>query len=167
MVTFTLPAGLRPLAAAQPKAVYSALFAAASEALKGFGARKLKAQMGQCAVLHTHNRRLDLHPHVHIVVPGGGIDVRRRQFKKLKGRYLFNAFALARVFRARLLAALDRAGLPIPVGLPQKWVVDELGRGQVLVRQAKPERLGRISHGGVYSEIASVIRQVEILPGKV
>jgi hypothetical protein len=167
MVTFTLPAGLRPLAAAQPKAVYSALFAAASEALKGFGARKLKAQMGQCAVLHTHNRRLDLHPHVHIVVPGGGIDVRRRQFKKLKGRYLFNAFALARVFRARLLAALDRAGLPIPVGLPPKWVVDELGRGQVLVRQAKPERLGRISHGGVYSEIASVIRQVEILPGKV
>ena len=123
MVTFTLPAELRPLAAAQPRAVYAALFAAASETLKGFGARQLGAELGQCAVLHTHNRRLDLHPHVHIVVPGGGMDDRRRQFKKLKGRYLFNAFALARVFRARLLAALDPADLPIPAGLPSKWVV--------------------------------------------
>jgi hypothetical protein len=85
MVTFTLPAGLRPLAAAQPKAVYSALFAAASETLKGFGARQMGAELGQCAVLHTHNRRLDCHPHVHGVVPGGGIDVRRRQFKNSRG----------------------------------------------------------------------------------
>jgi len=149
MVTFTLPAGLRPLAAAQPKAVYSALFAAASEALKGFGARKLKAQMGQCAVLHTHNRRLDLHPHVHIVVPGGGIDVRRRQFRKLKGRYLFNAFALARVFRARMLAALNRAGLSIPVGMPSKWVVDcrNVGRGEPALQY-----LSRYLYRGVIRE---------------
>lgn len=149
MATFTLPAGLRPLAAAQPKAVYAALFAAASGTLKGFGARKLKAQMGQCAVLHTHNRRLDLHPHVHIVVPGGGIDGRRRQFKKLKGRYLFNAFALARVFRARLLAALARAGWSIPGGLPSKWVVDcrNVGRGEPALQY-----LSRYLYRGVIRE---------------
>lgn len=149
MVTCTLPAGLRPLAAAQPRAVYAALFAAASSTLKGFGARKLKAQMGQCAVLHTHNRRLDLHPHVHIVVPGGGVDVRRRQFKKLKGRYLFNAFALAKVFRARLLAALDRAGWSIPVGLPSKWVVDcrNVGRGKPALQY-----LSRYLYRGVIRE---------------
>lgn len=60
MVTFTLPAGLRPLAQAQPQAVYAALFSAAAQTIKGFGQRKLKAELGQCAVLHTHNRRLDL-----------------------------------------------------------------------------------------------------------
>lgn len=149
MVTFTLPAGLRPLAQAQPRTVYSALFAAASETLKGFAARKLKAQLGQCAVLHTHNRRLDLHPHVHIVVPGGGMDVRRRQFKKLKGRYLFNAFALARVFRAKLLHALHHAGLSIPIGLPTKWVVDcrNVGRGEPALQY-----LSRYLYRGVIRE---------------
>ncbi len=45
MLTFTLPAGLRPLALAQPKAIYSALFHAASETIKGFGQRKLKAEL--------------------------------------------------------------------------------------------------------------------------
>jgi hypothetical protein len=132
MVTFTLPAGLRGLAQARPEMVYAALFDAASQTLKGFAARKLDAELGQCAVLHTHNRRLDLHPHVHIVVPGGGINVARRQWKALKGRYLFNAFALARVFRAKMLHALRQAGVPIPAGLPPKWVVDcrDVGRGE-------------------------------------
>lgn len=72
------------------------------------------------AVLHTHSRRLDYHPHVHVVVPGGGIDLRRRQWKKTRGKYLFNAFALAKVFRARLLAALNAAALALPARLPSK-----------------------------------------------
>jgi hypothetical protein len=83
------------------------------------------------AVLHTHTRRLDYHPHLHVVVPGGGIDTRRRQWKKKKGKYLFNAFALAKVFRARFLAAVRVAGLALPEKLPQKWVVDctHVGKG--------------------------------------
>lgn len=149
MVTFTLPAGLRPLAQAQPRAVYAALFSAASETLKGFGQRKLMAELGQCAVLHTHNRRLDLHPHVHIVVPGGGIDPLRKQWRKIQGRYLFNAFALARVFRAKMLHALHEAGMPIPVGLPPKWVVDcrSAGRGEPAL-----EYLSRYLYRGVIRE---------------
>lgn len=149
MVTFTLPAGLRPLAQAQPQAVYAALFEAASLTVKGFGTHQLKAELGACAVLHTHNRRLDLHPHVHVVVPGGGIDVARRQWKKLKDRYLFNAFALARVFRAKLLRALHQAGLSIPVSLPPKWVVDcrNVGRGEPAL-----EYLSRYLYRGVIRE---------------
>ncbi len=149
MLTFTLPAGLRPLALAQPRAIYSALFNAASETIKGFGERKLKAELGQCAVLHTHNRRLDLHPHVHIVVPGGGIDPRRKQWRKIKGRYLFNAFTIARVFRAKLLHALDEAGLSLPVGLPTKWVVDcrNVGTGEPAL-----EYLSRYLYRGVIRE---------------
>lgn len=68
MVSFTLPAGLRPLAAASPAIVYAALFAAASSTLQRFAQRRMQAELGLCAVLHTHNRRLDLHPHVHIVL---------------------------------------------------------------------------------------------------
>jgi Transposase zinc-binding domain/Putative transposase len=85
MLTFTLPAQLRALARAEPHAVYSALFTAASQTIVGFGARKLQADLGSCAVLHTHSRQLDLHPHVHIIVPGGGIDTARKQWRKVKG----------------------------------------------------------------------------------
>lgn len=74
-------------------------------------------------MLHTHNRRLDFHPHLHVIVPGGGIDRRRRQWKKLRGRYLFNAFALARVFRGRMLSALTDARVRIPDDRPSQWVV--------------------------------------------
>ncbi|MDE2150488.1 MAG: transposase, partial [Gammaproteobacteria bacterium] len=146
MITFTLPAGLRGIAQAQPQTVYSAVFSAASDTVKGFGARKLKAELGQCAVLHTHSRRLDLHPHLHVVVPGGGIDAQRRQWRKLKGRYLFNAFALARVFRARLLRALHDADIAIPAGLPPTWVVDcrHVGNGEPAL-----EYLSRYLYRGV------------------
>lgn len=52
------------------------------------------------AVLHTHSRRLDYHPHGHVAAPGGGVDKPRKQWKKKKAEYLFNEFALAKVFRA-------------------------------------------------------------------
>jgi hypothetical protein len=67
-----------------------------------------------------------------VVVPGGGYDPRRRQWRKNRGRYLFNGAALAKVWRARLLAALRHdAGLSLPSALPTKWVVDcrRVGRG--------------------------------------
>jgi hypothetical protein len=74
---------------------------------------------------------LDYHPHIHGIVPGGGVDTARRQWKKKKARYLFNAFSLARVFRARLIEALRKEGLNIPESVPRKWVVhcDHVGRG--------------------------------------
>lgn len=132
MVTFTLPAELRGVAQARPKAVYHALFQAACGTLKSFGLNhKLQVQLGLCAVLHTHSRKLDYHPHLHVVVPGGGIDVKRRQWKKFQGRYLFNARQLATVYRARLLQALTEAGIDLPRGLRDQWVVDcrNIGNG--------------------------------------
>ncbi len=68
--------------------------------------KSLDGQLGMTGVLHTHSRRLDYHPHVHFVVPGGGINTRRREWRKLKGKYLFNSNNLARIFRGRLLKAL-------------------------------------------------------------
>ncbi len=126
MATFTLPYELRFLAWNNQRIVYNILFACASSTLKDFGLnpKNLGADIGMTAVLHTHNRRLDFHPHIHVIVPGGGVDQARKHWKKKKDKYLFNEFALAKVFRARVLHALNIAGLNLPKRLPRKWVVD-------------------------------------------
>ena len=151
MLTFTLPFELRPLAWHHQTAIYNMLFACVSSTLKEFGLNPLHlgAQIGMTAILHTHTRRLDYHPHIHVVVPGGGVDKLRRQWKKKKGKYLFNEFALAKVFRARFLAALNEAGLATPRNLPEKWVVDcaHVGKGQPALKY-----LSRYLYRGVISE---------------
>ena len=121
MATFTLPYQLRILAWQNQKMIYSLFFACVSSTLRDFGLNpdKLGAELGLTAVLHTHSRKLDYHPHIHVVVPGGGIDKKRRQWKKLKGKYLFNEFALARVFRARFIEGLTEAGFSIPKKHPK------------------------------------------------
>jgi hypothetical protein len=126
MATITLPYELRFLAWDNQTCVYKLLFACASGTLKDFGLnpKNLGAGIGMTAVLHTHNRRLDYHPHIHVVVPGGGVDKTRKQWKKKKSKYLFNEFALAKVFRARFLEALTKAGLAISKSVPKKWVVN-------------------------------------------
>ncbi len=132
MVTFTLPRELRALAKANQTRVYSLMFDCAVSTLKDFGVndKDLAAELGMAAILHTHTRRLDYHPHVHIVIPGGGIANKRTQWREVKGKYLFNEFNLATVFRGKLLHALEKSGLKLPK-TPKKWVVhcNRVGRG--------------------------------------
>jgi hypothetical protein len=151
MVTFTLPYELRSLAWHHQKVVYSIFFICVSSTLKDFGLnpKNLGAQIGMTMVLHTHSRKLDHHPHMHVVVPGGGVDKRKRQWKKKKGKYLFNKDAMAKVFRARFLAALNEAGLPIPKRVPKEWIVDcsRVGKGITALKY-----LSRYLYRGVISE---------------
>lgn len=151
MVTFTLPAQLRTLAWRHQRVVYGLLFDCAVSTLKDFGVNpdKLGAELGMTAVLHTHARDKSFHPHIHIIVPGGGVHRLRRCWKKVKGRYLFNEFALARVFRARMLDGLNKAQLPIPASAPGKWVVDccRVGHGEQAL-----EYLSRYLYRGVIAE---------------
>jgi hypothetical protein len=132
MVTFTLPYELRALAKANQKKIYSLLFQCATSTIKDFGLndKTLAAELAMTAVLHTHTRKLDYHPHVHIVVPGGGINKRRNEWRKLQNKYLFNGFKLAAVFRGRMLAAIAQSGLSLP-STPKKWVAQcqHIGRG--------------------------------------
>lgn len=132
MVTFTLPYELRALAKANQRVVYALLFQCTVATLKEFGLndKGLAAELAMTAVLHTHTRRLDYHPHVHLIVPGGGVNTRRNEWRKLKGKYLFNAFQLAAVFRGKLLSALQQAKLALP-RTPKKWVAhcEGVGRG--------------------------------------
>jgi putative transposase/transposase-like zinc-binding protein len=132
LVTFTLPFELRALAQAQSTTVLTLLMQCAADTLRRFGRNEpgLAAALGLCAVVHTHTRRLDYHPHVHIVVPGGGVNVPRTEWRTLKGRYLFNGIALGMAFRGAFLRALSAAGLSIPA-TPEKWVAhcERVGRG--------------------------------------
>ncbi len=158
LVTFTLPYELRFLAFNNQKLVYNLMFECASSTLKDFGAnpKNLGAAIAMTAVLHTHSRRLDYHPHIHFVVPGGGVDKARKQWKKKKDNYLFNEFALAKVFRARFLQAVHDAELCLPTPLPVKWVVDctHAGNGQPALKY-----LARYLYRGVISEKNIVANQ--------
>jgi hypothetical protein len=149
MVTLTLPFELRTLAKANQKVIYALMFQMAVSTLKDFGLndKGLAAELAMTAVLHTHTRRLDYHPHVHVVVPGGGVNTRRNEWRKLKGKYLFNGFQLATVFRARLLKAIRAAGLT-PPSTPKKWVVQcqKVGTGLPAIKY-----LSRYLYRGVIS----------------
>ena len=134
MVTFTLPKELRDLAWQNQSVVYELLFKAAHETLLTIGRNNHGLERAMTAVLHTHKRDKSYHPHVHTVVPGGGLRVNERGsvWQPLSERYLVNEFALARVFRGIFLKLLFEQGLPLPSGLPKEWVADisNIGRGE-------------------------------------
>ena len=151
MVTFTLPCELRALVWRHQTTLYNLLFTTVVGTIKDFGLnpKQLDAEMGMTAVLHTHSRRLDYHPHLHVVVPGGGVNKTTKQWKKTRGKFLFNKTALAKVFRARLLTAIKAADLALPGKLPDKWVVHckHVGKGAPALKY-----LSRYLYRGVISE---------------
>jgi len=129
LATFTLPAEFRPLAAAHPRLAYDLLMKSAWETVRAFSQndRQLAGMPGAIAVLHTHSRRLDYHPHVHLVVPAAAVDAAQQRWrtKRRRGKgYLFSHKALAKVFRAKVLDGLSAAGLTLPARYPADWVVD-------------------------------------------
>ncbi|WP_458774267.1 IS91 family transposase [Desulforhopalus sp. 52FAK] len=151
MATFTLPCELRKLAWRNQKTVYSLFFKCVASTLKDFGLnqKNLGAEIGMTMVMHTNNRKLDYHPHIHAVIPGGGIDKRHRFWKKAKGEYLFNSFSLAKVFRARCIAELEETGFSLPPIKPKKWFVDcrHVGKGATILKY-----LSRYLYRGVLGE---------------
>lgn len=151
MATFTLPFELRQWAWCHQKTLYSFLFKCVSGTLKDFGLnpKNLGAEIGMTMVLHTNTRRLDYHPHIHAVIPGGGVDRLRRCWKGVKAKFLFNEFALAKVFRARFLEEIRGIGMTLPESVPSKWVVDcdYVGKGITALKY-----LSRYLYSGVISE---------------
>ena len=106
-VVFTVPSSLNPFALRNKEAFYSILFRAASETLHAFAAdpKHLGAKIGFIAVLHTWGQNLLDHPHLHCVVPAGGISEDRTQWKKTPyGKFLFPVKAMSALFRGKFLA---------------------------------------------------------------
>lgn len=130
LLTFTLPAEFRALAWAHQRTAYELLMRCAWETVREFSAndRQLHGLPGAIAVLHTNTRALGFHPHVHLVMPAAAIGGEQKQWRT-KGqhgqnaRYLFSHKALAKVFRAKMLAGLEAAGLALPERHPRQWVV--------------------------------------------
>jgi Putative transposase/Transposase zinc-binding domain len=110
-VVFTLPQLVAPLALQNQQLVYGLLFRAAAETLLQIAAdpRHLGARIGFLAALHTWGQNLHHHPHLHCVVPGGGIARDQRRWISCRRQFLFPVKVLSRVFRGKFIAYLKTA----------------------------------------------------------
>lgn len=172
-VVFTIPQEINTFCLNHPKELYNILFHASKETLFQFGKdpKHLGAQIGMIAVLHTWSQNLQLHPHVHLIVPGGGFTKEGKwKQSKSKGDFLFPVQAMSQVYRGKFMEKLreflDKNKTPLAVPLRsmlynKKWVVYAkapfLGSGQVIEYLGRyshkiaisNHRLGEISHGKV------------------
>jgi len=107
-VVFSLPAEVADIALQNKAAVYGLLFRAASEAMLAIAAdpRHLGARIGITAVLHTWGSALTHHPHVHMIVPGGGISPDGRRWVSSRPAFLLPVRVLGKLFRRLFLARL-------------------------------------------------------------
>ena len=110
-VVFTLPHLLAPLALQNKVLIYSLLFRAAAQTLLQIAAdpKHLGADIGFMAVLHTWGQTLLAHPHLHCVVPGGGLSPDHRHWIPCGPKFFLPVEVLSVVFRGKFLDALERA----------------------------------------------------------
>ncbi len=142
MVTFTLPEELRAVARANPSVVYAAMFSEASASLRTLEADKRFVGCkvaGFFGVLHTWGRQLQYHPHVHFVVPGGGLSADRERWVAANGNFLVHVRALSVMYRARMQAAFKAAGLDglvPPAVWSRDWIVhcEAVGDGRAVMK---------------------------------
>ena len=150
-VVFTLPDHLNGLSLHKPELLYSMLFKTAWQVIKGFGENHkfLGAKTGMIAVLHTWGSNMSLHPHLHCIVPAGGVNGSGQWTStKSQGRYLFPVKSMSTVYRAKFLDALNKAGLLDAALheklLAKKWVV--YAKRSFRGPQQVIEYLGRYTH---------------------
>jgi hypothetical protein len=127
LVTFTLPAELREVARRHQKLVYHLLFRTSATALQQLAqdARFVGGQIGMVGVLHTWTRDLLYHPHIHYLVPGGGLAPDGQTWLPSRPAFLVHVRPLGRLFRAKLRVALQKSGLA--EGVPAEVWTKEWG----------------------------------------
>jgi hypothetical protein len=111
-VVFTVPDKLNGLFLHDPAALYTLLFRSAWQTLAQFSWTQRHCETGMIAVLHTWGQNLSLHPHLHCIVPGGGLDV-KEHWKPVKisnsGKaFLFPVGNLSSVFRGKFIRELQK-----------------------------------------------------------
>ena len=129
--------------------VYAALFEASSQALCALAANPRFVgtdRLGFFGVLHTWGRTLDYHPHVHYVVPGGGIDEDGSRWLPSRANFLVPEEALSILFRGKfrdILARQNLLHLVDPAVWQRDWVVDSqaVGDGSACAALPRPVRL--------------------------
>jgi hypothetical protein len=134
MITFTIPEELRRLFRSNQKACYSALFKAAADSLKKLAKdpKYVGCDLaGFTGILHTWTRQLEYHPHIHFIVPGGGL--KDDEWKESRADFFIHCKPLGIIFRAKLMEELKKAGLAPPASAWKKeWVIDSrhVGNGK-------------------------------------
>jgi hypothetical protein len=110
-VVYTLPAPLRDIAYQNKRVIYGLLMKASAEATLAIAAdpKHLGARIGIIAVLHTWGSALTHHPHVHMIVPGGGLSEDGSRWIASRPRFLVHVNVLSRLFQGRFLAMLAKA----------------------------------------------------------
>lgn len=107
-VVLTLPSALRGLCKANGKLLYDLLFQSGQKALQEWYSCKHGIKCGIVSVLHTAGSDLKYHPHIHLIVSGGGLDVETGEWKELKGDYLMNHKHLRKRFREKFTEGLQQ-----------------------------------------------------------
>ena len=110
-IVFTLPAAVGDIAYQNKAVIYDLLFKASSEALLTFAAdpKHLGARIGITAVLHTWGSAMTHHPHVHMIVPGGGFTANRSQWDGCRPNFFLPVFVLSSLFRRLMMEKLSVA----------------------------------------------------------
>lgn len=126
MLTFTVPEELRHFIRSNQKLCYGALFAASADAIKLLArdTRFVGADLaGFTGVLHTWGRQLQYHPHIHYLVPGGGLNVDRNHWLPSRSDFFLPVKALSKIFRAKFKTLMAKAGLVANID-PVVWNTD-------------------------------------------
>ena len=108
-IVFTIPTQLHAFFRRAPEVCLTLLFEAVSETLTAVAQTKLKATIGFTAVLHTWNQQLGFHPHLHCVVPAGGLSLDGSRWIQTSRRFFLPVKALRKLFRAKLLSKIEHA----------------------------------------------------------
>lgn len=114
MVTFTVPQQVRRFIRSNQKVCYASMFKAASETLKKLmkDQRHVGAETpGFLGVLHTWGRDLNYHPHIHFIIPGGGLSKDKSEWKSSGKKFLIPVEAASTIFRAKFYDAVEKEGL--------------------------------------------------------
>ena len=129
-VVFTLPEVLNNWVLREPKLVYQTLFRAAWQTIQVFSNSRKKdekylgAKTGMISILHSWGQNLSLHPHIHCIIPGGGLtNLGIWKTAKSNGKYLFSVNAMSNVFRAKFVAILRQSVEKQDVKLPSEYQV--------------------------------------------
>jgi predicted Zn-ribbon and HTH transcriptional regulator len=155
-VVFTLPEQLNTLCLSHPKQLYNILFQASKQTViqLGLDPKHLGAKPGMITVLHTWGQQLWLHPHVHCIIPGGGITKAGYwRFTKSNGKFLFPIKVMSAVFRGKFIQMLKKFCTDEKISLPVEFI-NSLYKNDWVVYAKQPfagpkqviEYLGRYTH---------------------
>ena len=108
-VVFTIPHGINELVITNKALLYSILFKASAKTLKAVFRKKYKSNPGIISVLHTWSQDLSLHPHIHMIIPGGGLTEDGTAWIPCDQGFFLNVRALSKVFRAKFIKLLRKA----------------------------------------------------------